>query len=513
MAFAPADLRSECWRAASALVLIALCSRGALGQAPSARSVLVVPVRSHWVSAPLAEAITRALPDALTKAGFAVTQWDSAASASAPWATRIIAPDTREASEVESAQHLAVAAETQAALVTEVVESDSQADLRAQLTGALSHREVGLEVSASATGSKEQLARELARSLAEKITPEAWTQAGADPEGRQLAAAERYAAGRQAMGLSMYRDAALEFEAALAGDPNSPDYLRAAATAQVARGDSAWALALLRRLGGLRPNDAQVFLDMGDLSLALGQPAQAEAAFLTAATAVPSDLRATEGLARAVRAQGQTERAQQYYRQVVDGLPELAGSPPSLPGLLADQRDDSIRLTAVPPAEVGLPLGRLYLKNGYYAEGVRALLAYQRGGGRPPYPDADYLAIAAGLDAESEKIAERVAALSDRSTKDSGDDDTDAELSQLHQRSDDLATLAERMRASARLDPAHRYRVLAYNLLNESDFEALFYWRTHDADRQQRANLLRDASRAARAQAQQLGAGLAGTAK
>ena len=61
------------------------------------------------------------------------------------------------------------------------------------------------------------------------------------------------------------------------------------------------------------------------------------------------------------------------------------------------------------------------------------------------------------------------------------------------------------------LDPAHRYRVLAYNLLNQSNFEALMYLRTRDEDRQKRSELLRDAYVKSREEAESLAAGLLGS--
>jgi hypothetical protein len=75
-------------------------------------------------------------------------------------------------------------------------------------------------------------------------------------------------------------------------------------------------------------------------------------------------------------------------------------------------------------------------------------------------------------------------------------------LDETHNRSERLASLAERMQVSPREDPAHRYRVLAYNLLNESNFEALLYSRTNDASHDRRASLLREASRKAQREAE-----------
>jgi hypothetical protein len=68
------------------------------------------------------------------------------------------------------------------------------------------------------------------------------------------------------------------------------------------------------------------------------------------------------------------------------------------------------------------------------------------------------------------------------------------------------------MQVSSVLDPAHRYRVLAYNLLNQSNFEALLYLQTWDSERQKRAELLRDAFGKSLDEAESLSAGLMGSA-
>jgi hypothetical protein len=80
----------------------------------------------------------------------------------------------------------------------------------------------------------------------------------------------------------------------------------------------------------------------------------------------------------------------------------------------------------------------------------------------------------------------------------------------LHDTSNALATLAERMTVSHLMDPAHRYRVLAFNLLNQSNFEALMFLLTNDAERQRRAELLRTAFRKSLVQAEALGQALLG---
>jgi hypothetical protein len=331
------------------------------------------------------------------------------------------------------------------------------------------------------------------------------------------------------MAAGRYQDAATEFAAALAGQPDNADYLSAAADAALARGRAAEALPLLKRLAGLRAGDKDVLLRLGDTALLAGDPGQAEAAFLHAADSEPPDPRALEGVARAARAKRDFARSAEYYRRLLTslgalgsrkvvevrvgsaiGIGEAPGPDAQLPGILAHMSDDSIRLAAVPSGEVGLPIARAYFSAGYFSQGVQVLAAYQTSD-RPAYADEDYMAIAADFDEASDAVARRVGTISDMPVRELAGDALNAELEGLHDQSEKLATLAERMKVSAKLDPAHRYRVLAYNLLNQSDFEALMYFQTHDPDRKHRSDLLRDAFRKARSQAQDLESDLAGT--
>ena len=91
------------------------------------------------------------------------------------------------------------------------------------------------------------------------------------------------------------------------------------------------------------------------------------------------------------------------------------------------------------------------------------------------------------------------------------DDEADREMDSIHERSEALATLAKRMEVSPLLDPAHRYRLLAYNLLNQSNFESLMYLRTRDPEHQRRSDLLRSAFRKSLGQARLLAAALLGS--
>ena len=213
-----------------------------------------------------------------------------------------------------------------------------------------------------------------------------------------------------------------------------------------------------------------------------------------------------EGLARAARARGQAGLAESHYRQLLTMLPSLTATPDWLPALLASRSNDTVGLAELPPEEVNRQLGILYLAAGELTEGLRVLLVYHGEPERMPYQTMDYFPIAAGLDAESERIARAVqTVLAARATGERDVEQADADLTELHDRSNRAATLAERMAVAPSLIPGHRYRVLSHNLLNQSNFEALMYLRTQDTDRERRAELLRTACRKARAQAQHLG--------
>ncbi|UCC67303.1 MAG: tetratricopeptide repeat protein [Armatimonadota bacterium] len=513
--------------------MLLVCAAGG-AQEPAARSVLLFPVRSHWLSEPLAESLTVALSKELRESGFRVML----ASRDAP-AIRLamsegwVGAEHVAGRQLESARHaLAVATGAGASLTAELIEGEADVRVEAMLAGAVSREVVRSQASAPAGEEPEVIARELARQVAEAVAGDLWARAGADERGRRAAAAERYAAGRAALAEGMYREAVLELETALIGEPDRPEYLWEAAQARAAGGDYKGAVLRLRRLARLRPEDAEVLLRLGNVALTAGEPERAEAAFLKAEELSREDPRAVEGVARSARARGDFERAESYYRRLLSlvgvGAPvhrsdvdagrgtrsrRARDLPPgvgdSLPVILSHLPDDTIRLAGIPPEEVELQLARVYLRVGDMQGGLAALLRYHKGEDRRPCRDGEYLDIFPALDEESERIARGAQKIfGARGVGDLDDEEADAQMDRLHNQSDVLATLAERMEVSVRLDPAHRYRRLAYNLLNESNFEALMFLRTQDPDRQRRAEVLRSAFREARARAVQLGEAL-----
>jgi Tfp pilus assembly protein PilF len=512
MEYGPVNRRSGRWRLSSPLLFILLLGLASAGQAAAKGSLLVFPLKSHWLSQPLAEAATAAVSDRLSHAGYTATQVFPKSpvvqlAASEEW---IPAAALEQDDLTTYREPLGVATGADAALFGDIAERETEVVLHLTLSGTVSGQETTLELSAPREADQSATAAALAEKVVAALTPAVWAQIRADVQGKRAAAAQRYAAGQAAMAASMYGDALLNFEAALLGDPTNRTYLTSDAAARGALGDYSGAVVRMRSLAAVAPSDAEISVQLGNAALRAGRPAEAEAAFLGAAEDLGQDPRVVEGLALACKAQGKRERAQEYYQVLVGLLPALANSPPTLPGLLANS-DVTVQLSDVPPEEIGRELGRFYLAQGYLAQGVAWLLSYHRQGGRPPYDDAEYLDIAASLDEESSGIAaDAQGLLAGREFGQSDDEQASARMQALHDRSDALATLAERMQVSPLLDPAHRYRVLAFNLLNQSNFEALMYLQTNDSDRQKRSDLLRDAFQKSRDEARALAAGLMG---
>lgn len=487
-----------------------LCAGMVQGQSAERRSLLLFPIQAHWLSEPLADAVTAELSDQLSAAGLSVAEVHPddpmvRLAAMEGW----VDEKTIESGDLErAAQPLAVAAGAGAYLSGDLAESGSEVSVALEVAATVSQQSASFEVTVPA-GERGRVAEQVAAEVAKTLTPQLWSVIGANAEGSRAAARRRYAAGREAMAEGMYRAALLEFEAALLGEFDNPAYLRATADARVELGDASGALARIRSLARLAPTNSEATLRLGELALAAGEPDQARAAFLAAQELLPDDPRVVEGLGRAARARGDYQLAEGYYRTLFTMLPQLEGAPSWLPSALAHRSDDAVRFSEVAPEEIGRQLARLYLAEGMIADGVAALLGYHSGEERPAYGDDEYVVIAEALDAELESISRDARAVpAGRGLEAAGLEEADAEMERLHDRSDALATLVERMEVTSRLEPAHRYRVLAYNFLNQANFEALIFLRTNDDERRRRADLLRTASRKALAQAELLEEGL-----
>lgn len=503
---------SRRWRRSSLSVLcclIAVASAAGV-QADEGLSVVLFPLQSHWLSEPLANATTQALGERLADAGHAVTEVTAESSVvqlaiSEGW----LSSKSVESGRLQSQRlPLGVAIGADGVLYGEIVEREGEVEARLTIESMVARKDTMVVTTAESRSDIDEMAAELAVAVVARLTPEFRAEVGLDAAGMQAGAMERYAAGAQALSEGMYREAVLEFDAALLGEPRNLDYLRAAAKAREALGDYDGAVIRMRSLAAVSPSDAEIALQLGEAALLAGDAKLAQSAFLSAAEQLGNDARVVEGLALSARVLGQPERAQEYYQLLVPMIPELTDAPEWLPEMLA-MAEESVRLSATAPDDLPRLLGALYLTEGRTAEGIAALLRYHEGEERPSYENGRYYRMAMALDAESEAVAR--AAQEVFSVQALGQitaDEASEEMDRIHDRSDTLATLVECMTVSPVLDPAHRYRVLAYNLLNQSNFESLLYLRTRDAERQRRAELLRAAFRKSREQAQTLMADL-----
>ncbi len=504
MACAPVSRRSKRWKLASLLALAIVTS--GVAQAEPGRSVLVFPLTSHWVLDPVARAASDALPDALRKAGYESV----AARPDSPFVQLAVkdgwlpGSDTT-AEKLEADRYLVgLLAHADAVLTGKVSAADTETALEAELAGTISQQTVTIRVSTTTQGDPVKVGRELADRAAALLTAALWVQAGADETSRREGAAARAAAGKAAFATGECRSAAQEFEAAVAGDPANVEYLKGAAEALAGCGNYTGALARARAAATLRPDDSDVKLRVAQLALLAEKPEQAEAAFAEVATTRPEDPAVLEGRARAARARGDIAQAEEYYRRLLAGFPQLKGEPSYLATLLANQQEGP-GLTGVPDAQLTLEVARVYFRAGEFAQGVRALYAYQQEAERPAYSDAEYAFLARGTDEEMTRLARQVEEVL-RTPRPSAAETEQVEttVDGLHDQSEQLADLGELIKTSPRMDVAHRFRVLAYHALNESNFEALTYVRTNDEEHRRRSALLRDAAGKAMGEAQDL---------
>ncbi len=497
---------------AIALAAVLLVASAAYGAGAPQRSLLLFPLKSHWLSEPLAQAVNAAISNRLSAAGYIITE----ARSDSPVLQLAVDEDWVPAQIVkggnleEAREPLAIGLGAEASLSGEVVEHDTEILLRLQVVGTISGAEAKLELTTPRVPDREAMAGKLAGEVLQALTPEFWAELGVEAEARQTATLARYTAAQTALAAGLYREAVVDFEAALLGDPKNPDYLRGSAQARGALGDYSGAAVRMRSLATVMPSDAEIALQFGYSALRAGEASQAEAAFKEAAEQLGHDPRVVEGLALSMKAQNQPARAQEYYTVLMTLVPGLMGEPDWLPALLANDKSE-VRFAELSQGEIQRELGRLYLDEGKIPEGIRHLVVYYEQPDRPVYQDDDYLAVAGTLDTEAESVARAVQAVfAALALNQYNNEEADHELNALHDRSEALATLAEKMQVSSLLDPAHRYRVLAYNLLNQSNFEALMFVRTGDAERQRRSDLLRTAFWKSQDQAKSLASGLLG---
>jgi tetratricopeptide (TPR) repeat protein len=502
MACALARRQSKRWKLGSLLALT-LLSTG-VAQAAPGRSLLVIPASSHWVQTPVAEAVSDALPDRLQQAGYeaVVVRPNSPVVELALREGWLPASTAPRRSLEENRYLLALLAKTEAVLTAQVSGTEAESALEVELAGTIAQRPVTLRVSAAAQSDPIKVGRELAEKAAAAVTAEVWGQLGTDEQGRKQGAAERYAAGQATSDL---RAAAVQFELAIAGDDTKAEYFLAGAEARMRLGQSEAALTRVKRAVELAPNDYDLRARAAQVALNGERPEQALPWFLEAAEARPEDPILLEGVAAAARERGDRALATEYYRRAIARYPQLANEPSALPAIMAALPDNGLPLSGVIPENLMLQAARIYFRSGEHTQGARALMAWLQGGARPPVADDEYLLWAQGLDEEMERVAREVEeALQAVQGNPTDDPEAEALVDELHNRSERLADLGELISVSDFMNAAHRFRVLAYHTLNESNFEALTYLRTNDQAHRRRSALLRDAARKAVGEARDL---------
>jgi hypothetical protein len=191
------------------VICLLLGAGAAPAQGVRDHSLLLFPIHSHWLSEPLAEAVSAALSDTLSQAGYAVAEVrkDSPVvqlAVSEGW----VSPEVLKSGALEEQrQALGVAVRAQASLRGRLVETELETQLLLTAGGTVSEREAGLDVRVPRGEERDAVVRELVEATRARLTPEFWSELGVGRTEEAAAAAARYASGREAMAAGMYREA------------------------------------------------------------------------------------------------------------------------------------------------------------------------------------------------------------------------------------------------------------------------------------------------------------------
>ena len=298
-----------------------------------------------------------------------------------------------------------------------------------------------------------------------------------------MSAAQFAAAGEQFLAEGTPSIAMLEFNRAIALAPKETDYYVACARAYDAMGEPDRARRQIDIALDLSPDSAQARLELGRLDLSSGQT-DAAIRELRRAIDLGAGDEAHMALGDALARSGDLKAAAEEYRAVMEAEPgnaEAAKRTDELAAALA-----SSAASAVTPAVSQLVATR-QLVNSYVERGDRAaairelrLLGEQKPGSAS-YEPKEYVKVARMLDREMDDIlteARRQWDALDRAAVTT--EQVEGTIKALHERSDALARAAEAIAAPPALERGYRHRVLAYTLLNQSDFDLTRYLERHE---------------------------------
>jgi tetratricopeptide (TPR) repeat protein len=244
--------------------------------------------------------------------------------------------------------------------------------------------------------------------------------------------------------------AAMLFDRGSALAPGDGSYCVKAARAYRALGDRERARRRLQAAIAADPEAAEARLELGRLHLAQGDYDAAKAE-LARALELGVGFEAHTALGAALAGLGDLEGARQQYEQAVEANPEDSAAAARLAEMVK-MRAAQARAAEAPPSA------------------------------STPYGPPDYVQTARLWDREMQSIVNEARRSWDRMSRGVVTAQAMNELLRtLHGRSDALARAAEALAPPPALERGHRHRVLAYSLLNQSDFALLRYLERGDA--------------------------------
>lgn len=496
--------------------LILVCAAAAVVRAdepPPARTLLLIPVAAGEGLA--SEEMAAALTDGLAEAIGEVPPWtavrfDPEADMFGDLHAEVLAAPSAPDSVVALTRAANAAASLVGALTAEEIIISLGLDLRA----------TGLTVVRSATARagvnapegempaplREAAVELLVTSAIDHLRPALDRIAEGRTEPVDYVIDRHIAAGRENLSAGRYADAVAEFEAALAIDPRCESCYVALADAHIAAGRYPDAITALQQALEYQPGDIAARTTLAICYQRIEQPEQAVKQYLAVLARQPGYLFARIRLAGLYADLGRDASAIGQYEQIIAAHPTNVAARLALAELAIGVGRHEQALAQLEgldrvdrrDTEKALRLASRLIDEKETTSGIALLsLAYENSADKAAYDDADYPKIAAALDAEAAAIEQ--SGLEQARSYQAGNIDRAALLAEaqvLHTRSSRLAAVAEHIAAPEQSADDHAKRVLAYRLLNQSDYELIRYAQEGEEDAFTRAVMLRQSAAA-----------------
>lgn len=326
--------------------------------------------------------------------------------------------------------------------------------------------------------------------------------------------ADHFKQAQDLMAQGNYAGAIAELEIALAADRKNPAYYVASGDAYAAAGDAQGAALQYSRALQIDPDLTEARMKLGEMYVKLQSADKAVAALEAVLQREPSNSRARLALARAYSAQDMKDQALAQYERLLEDEPtneealRFAARAYDDKGEWEKAVPYYRRAVSVAPGDEDLRerLIQLQAKAGRLSDAIAELRkAFDLMDKPAVYEVPQFVAVARVMDREALDVVRAAAREWEAYLEGKQSDERLSEaFQQLHARSDNLARAAEKIQAPDLLASSHRFRVLAYNLLNQSDFELTRFADARERWRYERARMLRDAAQSALRRAHQL---------